>query len=183
MKTIRAAIFFVTIMLAAGAFAAQYPSGSSGMPQSQPQGGMQPGQATPSQTLPQQNQGTIQPGQSGQQAGQPAQTSPQPSGAPSIDDQVRVLSEQLSLSSDQQAKLRSALEDQHAQAIEIIQDNSMPRENKVMKIRAVRETTINRVRTSLNDDQKKKFDQMIQQQDQRTEQMHQQPGQQPPPKQ
>ncbi len=183
MKTIRAAIFFVTIMLAAGAFAAQYPSGSSGMPQSQPQGGMQPGQAAPSQTLPQQNQGAIQPGQSGQQAGQPAQTSPQPGGAPSIDDQVRVLSEQLSLSSDQQAKLRSALEDQHAQAIEIIQDNSMPRENKVMKIRAVRETTINRVRTSLNDDQKKKFDQMIQQQDQRTEQMHQQPGQQPPPKQ
>ncbi len=126
----------------------------------------------------------MQPGQAGQQTGQPSQTSPQPGAAPSIDDQVQTLSEKLSLSKDQQANLKSALEDQHAQAIQIIQDNSMSRENKIMKIHAVRETTINRVRTSLNDDQKKKFDQMIQQQDQRMDQqIHQQPGQQTPPKQ
>src|SRR5260370_527152 len=40
-------------------------------------------------------------------------------------------------------------------------DNSLPREDKVQKIRALREATIAKVRGLLNDDQKKKLDQIL----------------------
>jgi hypothetical protein len=100
-------------------------------------------------------------------------------GRPSIDDQVQSLAQQLSLSADQQAKVRAALEDQHSQATSVVQDSALAREDKIQKIHALREATIAKVRTSLNDDQKKKFDQMVQQQDQH----QQQPPQAPQPKQ
>ncbi len=148
MKLIRTAIFSCTFLFAVGAFAWQYPSGSQ--PQA-PHGGMQPSQPSPNQqpgNQPGQDPNAAQPGQ------QPSQSAPSSSGAPTIDDQVRSLSEQLNLSTDQQAK--------------------------ISKIHGLRETTINKVRTALNDDQKKKFDQMIAEMDQR---QHDQQSAQPAPKQ
>ena len=173
MKLIRTAIFSCTFLFAVGAFALlQYPSGSQ--PQA-PQGGMHPSQPSPNQQPGQPSQDpNAQPGQ------QPSQSSPSSSGAPTIDDQVRSLSDQLNLSPDQQAKVKTALEEQHTQAMSIVQDNSMPREDKISKIHGLRETTINKVRTALNDDQKKKFDAMIQEMDQRQQQ---QQSAQPAPKQ
>jgi hypothetical protein len=118
---------------------------------------------------------------------QPGQSQPQPGTAPSgsaqsgsnIDEQVQVLSQQLSLTPDQQAKVKTALQDQHTQAMSIIQDSSLQREDKIQKIHALRESTIAKVRATLtSDDQKTKFDQMVQAQDDR---MHQQPQQAPPP--
>jgi vacuolar-type H+-ATPase subunit E/Vma4 len=82
-----------------------------------------------------------------------------------IDDQVKVLSDQLNLSPDQQSKVKSILTDQHDQAMALIQDNSMAREAKVEKIHSLRTSTISKVREVLKDDQKTKFDQMVQQQD------------------
>jgi len=125
----------------------------------------------------------MQPGQQpGAQTQQPP-SSAQPGQPPSIDDQVAVLAQQLSLTPDQQAKVKTALQDQHTKAMTIIQDNSMPREDKIQKIHALRQDTISKVRATLtSDDQKSKFDQMVQAQDDR---MHQQQPQQqtPPPKQ
>jgi hypothetical protein len=172
MKLIRTAIFSGTFLLAVGAFAQQYPSGSQAP---QPQGGMQPSQTSPNQpptTQPSQNPGDAQ-----QQPGAQSQGAPMAS-HPSIDDQVKSLSDQLNLTADQQAKVKSALEDQHTQAMTIVQDNSLAREDKIQKIHGLRETTISKVRTALNDDQKKKFDQMIQEMDQRQQQ--QQGASQPP---
>ncbi|MGC2695699.1 MAG: hypothetical protein WA738_07905 [Candidatus Angelobacter sp.] len=177
MKSIRALIFSGTVLLGLSAFAFQYPSGSQ--PSQQPQGGMQPGQ--PSQTQPGQNPGAVQPGAPSQQPGAEAQQAPQSSSqqGPTIDDQVKSLSEQLNLNPDQQAKLKTALEDQHSQAMAVVNDNSLAREDKVQKIHAIRQNTIAKVRTSLTtDDQKKKFDQMVQAQDDR---MRQQQQQQSPP--
>lgn len=178
MKIIRAALFSSTVMLTVGAFA-QYPAGGQTTPS---QGSMQPSQT---QTQPAQNPGTMQPGQSsqpqqpGMQPSQQPQSSQQTHGA-SIDDQVKSLTEQLSLTPGQQAKVKTALEDQHTQAMTIIQDNAMAREDKIQKIHALRESTIAKVRTALtSDDQKKKFDQMVQAQDER---MHQQPQAPPQPK-
>ena len=172
MKLIRTAIFSCTFLFAVGAFALQYPSGSQ--PQA-PQGGMHPSQPSPNQQPGQPSQDpNAQPGQ------QPSQSAPSSSGAPTIDDQVRSLSDQLNLSPDQQAKVKTALEEQHTQAMSIVQDNNMPREDKISKIHGLRETTINKVRTALNDDQKKKFDQMIAEMDQRQQQ---QQSAQPAPKQ
>jgi hypothetical protein len=164
MKTIRALVFSSSILLAVGALA-QNPAGGQSMPQSQaPQGGMQQSQPQPSQ-----NPGAIQPGQTQQQPGAEQQSAPPQGQAPTIDDQVKVLAQQLNLNSDQQAKVKAALEDQHSQAMAIIHDDSLPRQDKIQKIHALRESTIAKVRTTLtNDDQKKKFDQMVQTQDERS---------------
>jgi hypothetical protein len=177
MNRIRASVVLSTIMLlACSAFAWQYPGGQSQMPQ-QPQGSTQ---ASPG-AQPSQNQGAMQPGQSSSQQAQPgdqSQHQPQAGQAPAIDNQVQVLAQQLNLSVDQQAKVKTALEDQHTQAMSIIHDQSLQREDKIQKIHALRESTIAKVRATLtSDDQKQKFDQMVQAQDDR---MHQQ-GQQTPP--
>ena len=102
-----------------------------------------------------------QPGQTqpGQQPGAATQSqSPSAAGRPSIDDQVQSLAQQLNLSTDQQAKVKTALEDQHTQAMNVVQDNSMARDDKIQKIHTIRQDTIDKVRSALNDDQKKKFD-------------------------
>jgi hypothetical protein len=136
---------------------------------------MQPSQ--PQQTQPSQPAPGAQPGQP---SAQQAPSAPQPGGAPSIDDQVQVLAQELNLSADQQAKVKTALEDQHTQAMGIIQDPSMPREDKVQKIHALREGTIAKVRATLtSDEQKTKFDQILAAQDNHLHQ--QQPPQQSQP--
>ncbi|HWS17993.1 MAG TPA: hypothetical protein VN223_08255 [Candidatus Elarobacter sp.] len=174
MKIIRTAFISGTFLFALGAFA-QYPAGGQATQPMQPQpqqGGMPPSQ--PSQAQPGQDQ-NAQPGQ--QQPAAPQSQGSSVAGRPSIDDQVQSLSQQLNLSADQQAKVKTALEDQHTQAMNIVQDNSMAREDKIQKIHAIREGTINKVRTTLNDDQKKKFDALVQQQEQHFQQ--QQQGSQP----
>src|SRR5258708_1243638 len=134
MNRTRAAIFSCTLVLAVGAFALQYPNGSQAtQPPEASQGSMQSGQ--PSQTQPSQNQGTMQPGQPSQQQSQPQpQSSAQAGQPPSIDDQVKVLSEQLSLTPEQQAKVKTALECQHTQAMGLVPDNAMPLEDKHHKL-------------------------------------------------
>jgi hypothetical protein len=98
-----------------------------------------------------------QPEQKPQQA-PPQTTQPQP---PTIDDQVKALALELNLDAPQQAKVKTILEDQRTQAMTVVNDSAMPREDKVQKIRAIREGTIAKVRALLNDDQKKKLDQML----------------------
>ena len=89
------------------------------------------------------------------------------------DDQVKALSDQLNLNADQQSKVRSILMDQHDQAMALIQDNSMARDAKLEKIHSLRASTISKVREVLKDDQKTKFDQMVQQQDEHIRQQQQ----------
>lgn len=192
MNRTRAALLSMFLLLAMSAFAWQYPGGgqSTQMPQS-PQGSAQQNPTSPSQ-----NQGAMQPGQSSQQPGQPgqqaqpgeqSQSAPQSAQGSNIDNQVQILAQQLNLTPDQQAKVKTALEDQHTQAMNIIHDQSLQREDKIQKIHALRESTIAKVRSTLNNnDQKQKFDQMVQAQDDRMHQREQ--GQQPqqstpPPKQ
>ncbi|HEX3091899.1 MAG TPA: hypothetical protein VHW72_04705 [Candidatus Angelobacter sp.] len=140
-------------------------------PQPQAQQPVQPSQPStqPSQAQPGQDQ-NVQPGQQQPQSGQMA-------AHPSIDDQVQSLAQQLNLSADQQAKVKTALEDQHTQAMNVVQDSAMSRDDKIQKIHTIREGTISKVRSTLNDDQKKKFDVMVQQQDQHFQQTHPQAAQ------
>ena len=179
MKTIRTAVISCTFLFALGAFA-QYPAGGQATQPMQPQPqaqqpGMQPSQPStqPSQTQPGQEQNA----QPGQQQPQSGQTSGQMAPRPSIDDQVQSLAQQLNLSADQQAKVKTALEDQHTQAMNVVQDSSMSRDDKIQKIHTIREGTISKVRSALNDDQKKKFDVMVQQQEQHFQQTHPQAAQ------
>jgi hypothetical protein len=101
---------------------------------------------------------------------QPEQAPPPQPGRPSIDDQVKMLTQELNLNTDQQAKLKNILEDQHQQAMTFVNDNTISREDKIQKIRVLREATITKARGIMNDDQKKKLDAMLQQQQQQQQQ-------------
>ena len=152
MKKIRAAAAFGAIVFALGAFAVQNPTAPSGQTNpSQPT--VPPSQqAPPPQTAPPQG---------APPQGAPPQGAPQPVQPPSIDEQVSMLTHELNLTGDQPAKLKSALEDQRNQAMTVIGDTSLSREDKINKVRGIREATITKVRGFLNDDQKKKLDQML----------------------
>jgi DNA polymerase III gamma/tau subunit len=167
MKRIKTALCICITLLAVGAFASQYPSspsqGTAQPSQPQSQGSMHPDQSAP---------GSAQPSQP--QSAQPGEQAPQQqAGRPSIDDQVRMLTQELNLTPEQQGKMKTVLEDQHQQAMTIINDSSIAREDKIQKIRSLRETTITKARSMLNNDQKKKLDAMLQESDR----MRQQQGQ------
>lgn len=107
---------------------------------------------------------------------QPQQGGPQGAQPPSIDEQVSVLTQELNLSNDQQTRVKTILVDQRQQAMGVVGDQNLSRADKIEKIHTIRETTISKVRDSLNDDQKKKLDQMLQGQSQ----PQQAPGNNPP---
>lgn len=170
MKTIRAAAIFCTVLFAIGMFAqtsgTQSTPGQMGTQQQTTPA--QPQMTPPSQQAP--SGQTSQPG-SGSQAGQSTpQSAPGQSGQSNIDNQVNILAEQLNLTKDQQEKVRSILVDQHEQAMTLVRDNTLSRDDKIAKIHTLRDGTINKVRGVLNADQKPKFDAMVQQQDERMRQ-------------
>lgn len=78
----------------------------------------------------------------------------------SIDEQVRNLTEKLTLNADQQAKIRAILQEQQQQTQEAVGGNTLSREDKRSNVRRIGVTTSSRIRDLLNDDQKVKFDQM-----------------------
>jgi secreted trypsin-like serine protease len=109
------------------------------------------------------------------------------SGASATDDQVNALTSALNLSTDQQAKVRTILDDQHQQAVNVVNDTSLTRDAKLQKIHQLRQSTIDRVRATLtSDEQKSKFDTMVQAQNdrirEREQQQQPQPNNTPPPK-
>lgn len=172
MTSFRFTTLSAVLLLAMSAFAVQ---GSMQQPGQTPQ---QPGAASPSAQQP----GSMPPSAAPQtpsesmpnSQAEPSQP-PMRSGAPSIDDQVATLSQRLNLTSDQQTKIKSILEDQHQQAAAVVGDTSLSHDVKMQKILSLRETTIGKVRNTLtSDDQKQKFDAIVQAQSDR---MH--GGQQP----
>ncbi len=190
MKSFTVAICLCTA-LAVGAFAYQ---GSTQQPAQMPQAPSAASQnpehpgATPPYVPPQSQPGTAQtpgaqnPGAQTPQS-EPSQQPPMRSGASATDDQVNALASALNLTTDQQAKVKTILEDQHQQAVSVVNDGSMSRDAKLQKIHQLRQSTIDKVRATLtSDEQKSKFDTMVQAQNDRihqAEQQQQQP-QQPP---
>ena len=85
-------------------------------------------------------------------------------GMPSADDQLKHLTKKLNLSDDQQAKLKPILEDQHNQMEQLRADNSTSREDRWKKMHEIHENSDNQIKSVLNEDQQKKFDQMREEQ-------------------
>ena len=85
-------------------------------------------------------------------------------GMPSADDQLKHLSKKLNLSDDQQAKLKPILEDQHKQMQQLWNDSSTSRQDRFSKMRELRESGDDQIKSVLNDDQQKKFDEMREEQ-------------------
>jgi Spy/CpxP family protein refolding chaperone len=102
-------------------------------------------------------------------------------GMPSAEDQVKNLTERLNLTSDQQAKVKTIVEDTHSQMQKLMQDDSLSPDDRRSKVRSLHESASSKIREILTDDQKKKFDDM---QTEMQNRMHQRQGggDNPPPK-
>ncbi len=83
---------------------------------------------------------------------------------PSVDDQLKHLTNKLSLTDDQQAKLKPILEDQRKQMEQIHNDSSLSRQDRFSKMRELHSSTDNQIKAVLNEDQQKKFDKMREEQ-------------------
>jgi hypothetical protein len=164
MKNFTVAILFCMLM-ALGAFARhgsmQQPAQTPQTPGAAAQDPQHPG-ATPPSAAPQSQAGTVQTPDAQTPQTEPSQGSMR-SGTPGVDDQVSALTSALNLTPDQQAKVKTILEDQHQQAVVVVNDPALAREAKVQKIHELRQGTIAKVRATLtSDEQKTKFDSMVQ---------------------
>jgi hypothetical protein len=82
------------------------------------------------------------------------------SGAPTVEGHLKVLTEKLDLSGDQQAKTKPILQEMQYATQKLMQDESMSRDERMDKVKACRYKADREVRKILNDDQKKKLDQL-----------------------
>jgi hypothetical protein len=83
-------------------------------------------------------------------------------GLPSVEEQLKVLAEKLSLSADQQAKVKPILKELHDATEKLIQDERLSQEERLEKVRPLRIKADQKIRGFLDDDQKKKLDQYLQ---------------------
>jgi periplasmic protein CpxP/Spy len=81
-----------------------------------------------------------------------------------VDDQVKHLTQKLSLTDDQQAKLKPILEDQRKQMDQIHNDSSLSREDRFSKMQQARTAGDTQIKALLTADQQKKFDKMREEQ-------------------
>lgn len=186
MKSFRVAVLFCMCMAALGAFAhqgsTQQPAQTPQTPGAASQNPQHPG-ATPPYTPNQTQPGTVQNPETQTPQGEPSQAPPMRSASSGADAQVNSLTAALNLNSDQQAKIKTILEDQHQQAMSVINDASLSHDAKLQKVQALRQSTIDKVRGTLTtDEQKSKFDNMIQAQNERIHEREQQPNNPPQPK-
>ena len=85
-------------------------------------------------------------------------------GMPTADDQLKHLTQQLSLTADQQAKLKPILQDQQAQMEKLHSDSSFSREDRFSKMEELRQNYDTQIKSVLTDDQQKGFDKMREEQ-------------------
>jgi Spy/CpxP family protein refolding chaperone len=74
---------------------------------------------------------------------------------------LQKLTKELNLSADQQAKVKSILDDQQQQFSTIRQDSSLSKADKHAKMQQVHDSSASQVRAVLNPDQQTKFDAML----------------------
>jgi len=79
-------------------------------------------------------------------------------GMPSVDDHLKMLSEKLDLTSDQQMKIRPILQELQDSAQKLMQDQSLSQEERRAQHKAQMKVADRKARAFLNDDQKKKLD-------------------------
>ncbi len=82
---------------------------------------------------------------------------------PTVDEQLQKLTKALTLTDDQQTKIKPILESQRTQMEAIRNDTSGNRRENFAKMRDVHEKTVTQVKAVLNDDQKKKYDEIQEQ--------------------
>ena len=82
-------------------------------------------------------------------------------GMPAVDEQLKVLTEKLDLTTTQRAKVRPILQKLDDATEKLEQDGRLSREERLAKVRPQRQQADRKIRALLNDDQKKKLDQYL----------------------
>lgn len=77
---------------------------------------------------------------------------------PSAQEQLKVLTQKLDLSSDQQAKIKPVLEQLHDATLKIMEDRRLSHDERLAKVRPWRYEADKKIRAILNEDQKRKLD-------------------------
>ena len=80
---------------------------------------------------------------------------------PTVEQQLKVLTEKLDLTGDQQARITPILQELHDATQKIVEDKSLSREERLAKVRPQRYKADKQIREILSDDQKKKLDQYL----------------------
>ena len=96
------------------------------------------------------------------QTGGPAKGAAQGVVLPDVGDQLKVLTQKLDLSVDQQAKVKTILQELHDASLKLMQDKSMSHEDLLSKVRPLRMNADKKIREILTNDQKKKLDLYLQ---------------------
>jgi Spy/CpxP family protein refolding chaperone len=104
----------------------------------------------------------------------------------SPDAQLARLTKKLNLTSDQQTQIKPLLENQQQQIMQVHQDQSLSRQDRMSKVQSIHEDTKGKIEAVLNDDQKQKYETMEQKMQERHQrgqgaQTPQQPQAQPQP--
>jgi hypothetical protein len=76
----------------------------------------------------------------------------------SVDERVKSFAETLNLDPAQQAGVKAVLERQQPEARQIQSDQSLSRAERIGRFRALQQDTVSRIRSLLNEEQKKKYD-------------------------
>jgi protein CpxP len=79
----------------------------------------------------------------------------------STDDMMKDLTTKLDLTADQQAKIKTILDENHEQMRTTMNDQSLSKEDKHAKMKSMHDSIHAKVREVLTDEQKPKFDAMV----------------------
>ncbi len=88
-------------------------------------------------------------------------SAPDDAGLPSVEAQLKVLTEKLNLSDDQQTTIRPILKNLHDVTEKVAQNKSFSDEERLAKVRPQRMKADHQIRRVLSDDQKKKLDEYL----------------------
>lgn len=81
---------------------------------------------------------------------------------PTAGEQLKVLTNKLDLTEDQQTKIKPILEGLHDATVKISRDQNLSREDRLAKVRPIRYKAHDQIRAILNDAQKRKLEQFMQ---------------------
>ena len=83
-------------------------------------------------------------------------------GLPPAKEQLRILTEKLGLTADQQSKAEPIIRQLHDATLKLMEDKSLSQEERLNRVRPLRLDSGKKLREILNDEQKKKLDDYLQ---------------------
>jgi hypothetical protein len=101
-------------------------------------------------------------GQQTTPTGEPAKGAAQGVVLPDVGDQLKVLTQKLNLSVDQQPKVKTILQELHDASLRLMQDQNISQDELLSKVRPLRINADKNIREILTNDQKKNLDLYLQ---------------------